>query len=45
MPESWSRRWPRRENGHLWRFDKERSDGGLPSGRVPGLRVGAADVV
>ena len=36
---------PRRENGHLWRFDRERSTTDCPGGRVPGLRAGAADVV
>ena len=36
---------PRRENGHLWRFDRERSTGDLSSRCVPGLRAGAVDVV
>ena len=35
----------RRENGHLWRFDSGAFDYGLPGGRVPGLRAGAAHVV
>ena len=36
---------PRRASGHLWRFESGAFDYGLPSGRVPGLRAGAADVV
>ena len=36
---------PRRESGHLWRFDRRALDYGLPGGRVPGVRVGAADFV
>ena len=31
--------------GHLWRFDSGAFDYGLPGGRVPGLRAGAAHVV
>ena len=34
-----------RRVGHLWRFDSGAFDYGLPGGRVPGLRAGAAHVV
>ena len=36
---------PRRENGHLWRFDRARSTGDCQANLCQGCGLGAADVV
>ena len=36
---------PRRENGHLWRFDRERSTGDCQADVCQACGLGAVDVV